>query len=169
MEVLGSSIDLCSFTRESWHAFWKVYIADPKMDPNTYVYNKEKVDESFDRSLERDSWYPSYGVFLKNGNPIGLTNLKRIDYEKSRCELGIILVNDSVKGKGYGTKAVSLLVNYAFNGLGLKTIYADTMGTNYRMQHVLGKMGFQLLERIERYYDMHDRWEDKLNYILVRG
>jgi RimJ/RimL family protein N-acetyltransferase len=100
MEVLGSSIDLCSFTRESWHGFWKVYIADPKMDPN---------------------------------------------------------------------EAVSLLVNYAFNGLGLKTIYADTMGTNYRMQHVLGKMGFQLLERIERYYDMHDRWEDKLNYILVRG
>jgi len=37
MEVLGSSIDLCSFTRESWHGFWKVYIADPKMDPNTPI------------------------------------------------------------------------------------------------------------------------------------
>lgn len=169
MEVLGENIDLRSFTRDNWHEFWERYVTDPIMDPNTYVYDKEKVEESFDRSLERDAWYPTYGIFLKEGKSIGLMSLKRIDYEKGSCELSIILVDDSVKGKGYGTEAVSLLIDYAFNDLGLKTVYGDTMGTNYRMQHIFEKMRFQLLERIERHYNMNDRWEDKLNYILVKG
>lgn len=169
MEAIGKSIELRSFTRENWHEFWRRYVADPIMDPNPYNYVKERVEESFNKNIERDSWYPSFGIFLKNGNPIGLMSLKRIDYEKSRCELSIILVDNSVKGKGYGTEAVSLLINYAFNDLGLNRIYADTMGTNYSMQRIFKKMGFQLIEKIESYYDMKNRWEDKLDYILIRS
>lgn len=168
MEVIGDKIDLRSFTRENWHQFWMNYVADPVMDPNEYIYDSDQVDIKFNRSIERESWYPDIGIFLKNGEPIGNMNLKRIDYEQSKCELGIILVNDSVKGKGYGSEAVSLLINYTFNNLGLNKIYADTMGSNIKMQKIFSKLGFRFIDRVEHCYDMNGRWEDKLNYVLER-
>jgi len=48
----------------------------------------------------------------------------------------------------------------------LKYIYADTMGSNLKMQKIFDKFGFVFLNREEHCYDMHDRWEDKLNFIL---
>lgn len=59
--------------------------------------------------------------------------------------MSIHLQNDAVKGKGYGTQAERLAVQYAFNELGMKTIHADAILKNTRSQHVLEKVGFQLL------------------------
>lgn len=53
------------------------------------------------------------------------------------------MVNDIFKGKGYGTEAIRLLIDYAINILGLKTIYADAVHRNYRSKHILGKLGFE--------------------------
>jgi len=169
LEVIGDKIDLRSFTRESWHQFWMNYVSDPVMDPDEYIYDSNQVDTKFNKSVERESWYPDIGIFLKSGEPIGNMNLKRIDYQQSKCELGIILVNDGVKEKGYGSEAVSLLINYAFNNLGLNKIYADTMGSNIKMQKIFNKFGFRFIDRPEHCYNMNGRWEDKLNYVLERN
>lgn len=104
---------------------------------------------------------------MPEGIPIGELSIKRIDYEKSQCELGIALVNHEYKGKGYGTEAIKLAIDYVFHTVKLKTIYADTMGSNLRMQKIFMKFGFALIDRTEKFYNMKDRWEDKLNYILV--
>jgi len=40
------------------------------------------------------------------------------------------------------------------------------MGSNKRMKSIFDKFGFEFINREEHFYDMHDRWEDKLNYIL---
>ncbi|MBU3210530.1 GNAT family N-acetyltransferase [Clostridium algidicarnis] len=76
------------------------------------------------------------------------------------------LVNEDYKGLGYGTESVELAIGYAFNILKLKYIYADTMDSNLKMQRIFERFGFDFLNREEHCYDMHDRWEDKLNYIL---
>ena len=139
------------------------------MDPDPYVYDSDHVDKLYGRCEERKAYYPTFGVFLTSGLPIGLMNLKRIDRENSRCELAIVLSNHAYKGKGYGSEAVQLLVEYAFYGLNLDHINSDTMGSNIRMQRIMDRLGFQLLNREERRYDMHDRWEDKLNYQLDKS
>ncbi|WP_346868908.1 GNAT family protein [Clostridium sp. UBA5119] len=87
-------------------------------------------------------------------------------YKKGKCELGLALANNNYKGLGYGTEAVKLAIDYVFNILKLKCIYADTMGSNKRMQSIFNKFGFKFINKEEHFYDMHDRWEDKLNYIL---
>ncbi len=40
------------------------------------------------------------------------------------------------------------------------------MGSNKRMQSLFDKFRFEFINKEEHFYDMHDRWEDKLNYIL---
>ncbi|WP_346930118.1 GNAT family N-acetyltransferase, partial [Clostridium sp.] len=164
--IEGDKIYLKTCTREEYHEHYKSYVADPIMDSDTYIYDKEKVDKNYDSIIEKESWYPRVGIFLRDGRIIGELSFKRIDYEKSRCELGLALANNNYKGLGYGTEAVNLAIDYVFNMLKLKYIYADTMGSNKRMQNIFNKFGFEFINREEHFYDMHDKWEDKLNYIL---
>jgi RimJ/RimL family protein N-acetyltransferase len=78
--------------------------------------------------------------------------------------LAIHLVNDSVKGKGYGSEAEGLIINYAFDQIGLNTVYADTVLRNKRSQHVLEKLGFKYVyeDEVFKYYELK-----KDNWILI--
>jgi RimJ/RimL family protein N-acetyltransferase len=166
INIKGNRIFLRTFTREEYHQFWQSYIPDPIMDPDPYIYVKEKVDIKYDIITEKESWYPRVGIFLSDETLIGELSFKRINHEKSQCELGIALVNDKYKGLGYGTEAVEMAIDYVFNVLKLNYIYANTMGSNFKMQRIFNKFGFEFINREEQRYDMHDRWEDKLNYVL---
>lgn len=168
IEITGDRLVLRSMTREEYHAFWRKYTADPLMDPNPYRYDAAREDARYERALSRADWYPEVGIFTKEDGIIGQLSFKRIDLEKSRCELGIMLANDGYKGRGYGSEAFALAVGYAFETLGLRRIYADTMGSNTRMQRILDALGFRCYLRLEDCYDMNGRWDDRLDYVLER-
>lgn len=160
------SVSLRFCTREEYHAFFRGYVADPLMSPQPYRYQAEYVDRSFDYDLSRRAWYPNYGVFDPQNRLVGILSLKRIDRERHRCELGIILRDDSCKGRGLGTAAVREGIRIAQTVYGVRTILADTTGSNRRMQRVLEKLGFRLTERVERILDFGDHREDCLYYAL---
>ena len=60
--------------------------------------------------------------------------------------MGIHLQNDAVKGKGYGTQAERLILQYAFEDLGMVAVNADAALKNTRSQHVLEKVGFKFIK-----------------------
>jgi RimJ/RimL family protein N-acetyltransferase len=169
ISIQGKRINLRTFTREEYHQYWKSYVADSVMDPTAYVYDEKRVDKSYDYITEKESWYPRVGIFLPNEMPIGELSFKRINHEKSQCELGIVLANDNYKGLGYGTEAVELAIDYIFNSLNLNYIYADTMGSNLKMQGILERLGFRFVSREKHCYNMQDRWEDKLNFMHINA
>lgn len=169
IEITGPRLILRTMTRDEFHQSRRVYVADPVMDPDPYVYDVEKVDETYDRYTAREADYPTVGIFTPDGKVIGELSFKRIDREKRRCELGIMMLNDSHKGQGYGGEAFRMAVDYAFDVLDLDAIYADTMGSNTRMQRILSRLGFHCFLRLEECYDMHDRFEDRLDYVLRRA
>lgn len=158
------NVELKPFSREEYHAFYQNYEADPMMDPLPYRYQYTHVDRSFDYDQTRREWYPTFGIFA-DGKAVGILSLKRIDREKKRCEIGLVLMNDSVKNKGYGTQAMRLGMKLAVEQYGVNAVWADTMGCNTRMQHILEKLSFRLVERVPQICDMIDHKEDWLNYV----
>lgn len=160
-----SCVTLRPFTREEYHDFFRRYEPDPLMDPNPYRYQFTNVDKSFDFNESRKEWYPTFGIFA-NGEAVGTLSLKRIDREKKKCEIGLMMVNDDCKNKGYGTAAMRKGISMATQQYGVMHIWADTMGRNLRMQHVLEKLGFRLVERIRQVYDMPAGKDDRLVYVL---
>lgn len=86
-----------------------------------------------------------------NDKPIGEILFKRIDPDAGTAVFSIHLQNDSVKGKGYGTCAEKLAINYAFSELKLNVIYADVIKKNQRSIHVLEKIGFQLIKEDDQF------------------
>ena len=139
----GEKIVLAPYTIERCHAFFKDYVADPAMTYDTYTYDKEKVDRYYQNKVLDTSRL--FFAICHNDKTVGEIQIKRIDKEKLCSTLSIHLVNDEFKGKGYGTEAQRLLIDYAINTLGLKTIYADAVHRNYRSKHILEKLGFKHL------------------------
>ena len=54
------------------------------------------------------------------------------------------------KDRGFGTQAEWLAIDYAFHKLDIPVLYADAVLTNTRSQHVLEKVGFQLISQDAR-------------------
>ena len=88
---------------------------------------------------------------MRHDKPIGEILFKRIDPVARAAVFSIHLQNDSVKGKGYGTCAEKLAINYAFSELKLNVIYADVIKKNQRSSHVLEKVGFQLIKEDDQF------------------
>ena len=144
-------LNLTPMTRELFHELYRGFQYDPDLftdmelfeKARSSVYSAEKTDAKFDRHAG-DASYMSFAVML-GGRVIGEVVLKHIDQEKKQCELGIHLIDDSVKGKGCGTEAERLAIEYAFSELGMEAVLADTIIKNTRSQHILSKLGFEYL------------------------
>lgn len=152
----NNKVSLCYMTRKLCHELYKSWENDAAiyMDMSMfkeYVYNKEAVDRYFDS--KQDASRRIFAIMLE-GRPIGEIQLKQIDMEKRVCTLSIHMQNDSFKGKGYGTEAEKLAIQYAFDEMGMKAVNADTVVKNVRSQHILDKIGFEFLkeEGDFRYY-----------------
>jgi len=72
---------------------------------------------------------------------IGLATLYDFRYEG--CELGIKIGPKDLRGRGYASEAVDLLVSYCFETLNLKVVRGSTLSHNTRMQRVFEKRGFR--------------------------
>ncbi len=70
----------------------------------------------------------------------GLFGVRKIN---RKAELMITLFEEDHRGKGHGTEALQLLLNYGFNQLNLHRIVLFTHEINQRAQKVYEKIGFK--------------------------
>ena len=107
-------------------------------------------------------------IIEAEGEPIGMATL--YDFRKGGCELGIKIGPNDLRGKGYASEAVELLVDYVFDTLNLENVRGSTLSHNHRMQRVFEKAGFResgdgsIISRFDnkRYTELfyERRWDD---------
>lgn len=93
--------------------------------------------------------------------PVGNVGLHDIDFHSGTAEVGIVIGERSVWGRGYATEALSLLLDYAFTVLGLNHVWLRYTAMNERARQVYDRVGFreagQLREAVrvgQRRYDV---------------
>ena len=148
-------VSLIPMTGEMYHAYFKEFENTPDlyMDPRDfvpYVYEPEKVDRYIRK--QSDLKRKCFGI-LYEGEIVGELLIKNI-IEGQSATLSLCLKNARYKDRGIGTRAEALAIGYVFEELDIPLLYADTILTNTRSQHVLEKLGFHLLkeEGDFRYY-----------------
>lgn len=145
------NIRLCEMTKDKTRLFFESFEYDPDTfaDLNAftpYVYDQSHADAFYEKHRRADRKH--FAVMLDE-EVVGDLYLKHIDKESKSCTLSIHMKNDSVKNRGLGTQAEIFALRYAFNELGLETVYADALIKNTRSRHVLTKVGFQEIGRSE--------------------
>jgi UDP-4-amino-4,6-dideoxy-N-acetyl-beta-L-altrosamine N-acetyltransferase len=93
--------------------------------------------------LPGDSSRVSFIVEMRDGRAVGQGGFAKIDRHSRNAELGIVIGERELQGRGLGAEAVRLLMSYGFGELNLHRISLRVLGGNARALHVYRKLGFK--------------------------
>ena len=80
---------------------------------------------------------------IENEEPIGIVSLINVDFKNRNAECIIDIGNEDYWGKGYGTEAMKLLLQYCFLELNLHKVYLKVISFNERALHLYERLGFK--------------------------
>lgn len=146
-------LTLKRMTRELCHEYFMHFendaavFEDEKMC-GQYQYSEDKVERYF-QNQQQD--HRIVLMIMQDNKPIGEIKIKEIDERKGSCFLGIHLQNDTVKGKGIGTLAEQMAIEYIWENVKVSVIFADVLRKNKRSIHVLEKNGFKFVKKDEKF------------------
>ena len=146
MQMDQARIRLVPMTAEMYRLFFQEYENDPDLCfPGQEYVRYEYSEEEVAKYIQRQHDLKRITLAIMNDDEIvGEVIIKNMEPHQS-ATLGIVLKNAHYKDRGIGTQAERLAVQYVFNDLDIPTLYADTIRTNARSQHVLEKTGFSLV------------------------
>jgi RimJ/RimL family protein N-acetyltransferase len=91
---------------------------------------------------------------------IGNVNLTKVDHLNKTGEISIFIGDKGEWGKGYGSEAFNLMLEYGFSELGLNCIYLTVIDNNQRAIELYKKCGLKeegtLKERLFKNGKYHD-------------
>lgn len=104
----------------------------------------EKQEEEWFEKLGKDNENIVLCIETKEGKPIGIMGLHRIDWISRLSTTGAVIGEKDYWGKGYGTDAKMTLLNYAFNTLGLRKILSNVITFNERSLKYSLRCGYKV-------------------------
>ena len=140
----------------------KVKLRDKKLAdaPDDYVWQTDPELAQLDAVPPLTITYPQYlsnyvselynssrtrylfAVETLDGRHIGNCVYYGVDEANGEAEVGIMIGDRNYWDKGYGTDAVTALVNYIFRQTNLNRLYLKTLDGNDRAQRCFKKCGF---------------------------
>jgi RimJ/RimL family protein N-acetyltransferase len=97
-----------------------------------------------------------------SGQMVGACSLQHIDLRNRNAELSIFMVSKEGRGQGYGTEAVNLLMDYAFEVVRVDRLYLGVYDFNEAGLRAYERAGFRYEGRHRNalYYEgrYHDEW-----------
>ncbi len=115
--------------------------------------------------VQKEQWYENantdsgsnitFTVFERNSErSIGLTGLYGVDYRNRTAEFAITIAEPDARGRGYGTEATRLMLDYAFTALGLHNVMLRVFSFNVAGFRTYTKAGFREFGRRRECYVM---------------
>lgn len=102
---------------------------------------QEAEKDYLEKGIEKQATFAI--IDLKEDKLIGGIDLNKIHAVNRTAELGIFIGVKEYRGKGYGTEAINLILDYGFNYLNLNNINLHLIEFNERALNCYKKCGFK--------------------------
>lgn len=120
---------------------------------------------------EREAWYSRAATDSQSvrftlytsaaWQPIGLANLHDIDFQHGTAGFGLMIGEADARGRGLGTEASQLVLDYAFTALGLHNVMLRVYAFNLAGLRAYQKAGFREFgRRTESRVFAGRRWDE---------
>ena len=165
-ELAGERVVLVQLGVEHVEGVWQA-LQDPEVLRFTGTHTKftrESVEDWTAKLLGRDD-RADYAI-MRDGAYIGDASLNDLDADNRSISFRIVLVEF---GRGYGTEATRLLLDYAFDVVGVHRVTLEVFDFNTRAQRVYEKCGFvrEGVQREALYWD--GQWHDTIGMAVLAG
>jgi RimJ/RimL family protein N-acetyltransferase len=149
LNIFGKLIALGPFVRDDL-ALYHRWI-------NDFEVTRYYLDTPRPQTLEeRAAWYERMSASdpynidfliyeLATMRPIGRVGLEDISYQHRRASFGILIGEKDCWGKGYGTEATRLTLDYGFRQLGLHNIMLSVSSANTAAIRAYTRAGFHVI------------------------
>ena len=169
IKLTGRNVYLAALEREHCRKLGEDYEYDFENPAESLNlgYSVEEAEKWYD-DIQKDSGkHIRLGIFLLNGTIIGDIGLQNVDWKNRKCDIGVGFSKLEHRNKGYGSEAVALLLEHAFNNMGLIRVEASTQDLNISAQKSLEKLGFSLEGRQRRSIYWGGKYHDRLMYAIL--
>jgi RimJ/RimL family protein N-acetyltransferase len=129
--------------------------------------SRAKAEEFYERARSDDQRVWFMIALKEDDRVIGEAGLLRMFPAWRTTDLSIIIGETDAQGKGYGTEAINLLLDYAFGHLNFHRVAVGVVGFNEAALRLYEKAGFRR-EGIQRdgYYHGHRYYDFVMMSIL---
>lgn len=93
---------------------------------------------------------------------IGTVGIEKINFVNRTGTLGVFIGDKNYRDKGYGTEAIKLILEYAFQYVNLNNIMLEVMSYNDRAIRCYEKCGFKEFGRRHQSVYMNGKYYDKV-------
>jgi len=107
----------------------------------------EKEQDWYDRQSKTEDDVPFTIYERETLRPIGNTGLHGVDFRNSTATFGILIGEPECRGKGYGTEATRLMLDFAFTALGLHNVMLTVLEFNPAGIKAYERAGFKTFGR----------------------
>lgn len=134
----------------------------------TYLPVSESgIERWFEKVNKEGSSDITLGIEV-GGELIGNIGLHGIHPKNRNARIGIVIGENTHRGKGYGTKTMLLLLEYAFNTLNLRKVSLDVFSNNPRGIRCYQKCGFKEEGRLLEEYYVEGFYVDVIKMAIFR-
>lgn len=113
------------------------------------------------------SWITFAACLRENDLPIGWVALIDVDYQHGFAESGSFFGDPAYRGNGYGSEAKHLLLEYAFDRLGLHMLHSWVYFPNTRSAAALRKQGYTEAGRINWLFSHDGAFDNMVVFDLL--
>ena len=110
-----------------------------------FIYQNPFTRESHDKwvkTMVDTGKVVQFIICTKKDRPVGSVYLRDIDRNHNKAEYGIFIGEEDALGKGYGTQAARLVIDYAFEELKLHKLMLRVLSENGQARKSYEKAGF---------------------------
>lgn len=151
LKMRGKKIGLAVLEKDDLPLF-KKWLNDPRLSIFMREFDDmladENVHEWYDQSIHDPDQVDFSIVNMKTGELAGACTLTNIDGRNSIAEARLFIGETQFWNKGYGSEALILLLDYAFNVLNLHNVRLNVNSINKKAIHVYEKLGFKLVGKL---------------------
>jgi len=147
------------------------WINDPEVSRllgRTMPISLEQEKEWFQNNLKESKKFNLAIVDAEKNLLIGSIGVHAIDYVSGLGTTGAVIGNKDYWGKGYGTEAKMLLLEFLFHQLNLRKIYSEVLGFNERSINYSLKCGYVKEATFPNHFYRDGEYWDKIVLALYR-
>ncbi len=123
-----------------------------------YPINSDDINNNYIECMEDNNFYPF--TLVDNNKVIGHLIMRHPNNDKDIIRLGFIIVDHSIRGKGYGKALINEAINYAINNYRPREINLGVFTNNSSAYYCYQKIGFETIRIDKDVYKYHDEsWD----------